>query len=322
MSRLPFYALALLLIVGLALPATFAEEEPAAPAPAKPKEEAKPKDEEKPAEEAKPEGPVIKIVEAGAEPRKEIRFKPTAGSKITTDASLLAGFNFGGMGGEMDIAIIADMTIDKGSKDGQFKLSGSLTKCEMKDDPNNPMAGQIKPMIDGLKGISFSGEYTEMGKWTANPAENLKGVPPQSAQLAQMVAVVFGGIMVEVPKDALGVGASWTSTRDDSTEKAESKTLATYKIEKIEGDRITLSFTSKQTATNQKLSMMGMEINVLKRTIDGSGTMTLDLALGVANVGTLKINSVQETDAMGNMENTFDGKQTTKAAAAATSETK
>ena len=68
--------------------------------------------------------------------------------------------------------------------------------------------------------------------------------------------------------------------------------------------------------------MMGMEINVLKRTIDGSGTMTLDLALGVANVGTLKINSVQETDAMGNMENTFDGKQSTKAAAAATSEPK
>lgn len=323
MSRLPLYVLALILAIGLIAPATSADDEPA-PAPVKPEEAEKPKDEEKPAEdEAAGTGePEIKIVEAGAEPRKALRFKPTPGSKLITDAHFVVGFNVGGMGGEMDITATAEMTIEKGAADAQYKLSGTFTKVEMKDDPNNPMAGQLKPMIDGLKGVTFEGEFNEHGKWVKNPGKNLGNVSPMSGQFAPMLAIVFGGIMLEVPTDAIGAGGSWTDKRDVTERGTAMKSSSTYKVETVEGDRVSLSFTTTRSAENQKTQMMGMEVTVLKATGKGSGTLTLDLGLGVASTGTLKMEMVQETDAMGNMENSVEGKQTTKAAAAATTEPK
>ncbi len=299
--------LTLLLALGLLAPATFADDE--APAPAKPKEEEAP---------AKPAGPVIKIVEAGAEPHVQLRFKPTPGSKLTTSAKLVVGFMMSGMGGTMDIDVICHMTVDKGSKDGQFKVSGKLAKCEMADDPNNPMTGQLKPMIDGLTGVTFTGEYSSLGKWLDNPAGNMENVPPQSAQFANMIGVIFGGIMVEVPEGAIGTGGSWTEDSDITERGTKMKSHSLYKVEKVEGDRVTLSYTTEREGANGKLNMMGMEVNVIKATGSGEGTMNLDLALGLANTATLKMKGVQETDAMGNIESTVEGKQTTKAGHATT----
>lgn len=315
MSKILPTALMLLLALVLVTPVALAEDPPATPKPAE-GDDTQPAagDDAKPEAEAKPAGPVITVIEKGTDPKVELRFRPTIGAKMTTETTLNVGFMVSGMGGTMVIRATLDMEIGKGTAEKEYALTGKLTKCAMDDDPNNPMAGQLKPMIDGLQGVTFAGQFNESGKWTTSPAKNMKGVPPQSKQFAAMVAVVFNDLILETPADALGVGGSWSDARSVKAQGSELTSKTTYKVTKIDGKVVTLSFTEERKGGATTLQMMGMQVQVKKVTASGTGSMTLDLANGIATAGAMKTKMTQETESMGNIESTMDGKLTTKVA--------
>lgn len=318
MSRFATLTLALLLALGFCMPTTFAEEEPA-PAPQPKEEEAKPEGDEKPAAET-PKA-VLKLVSAGAEPHAPLRFRPTVGSKVSIAAKLNGEFGAAGMGMQMPfgpIDVVIALEIGKGADDKHFAVNGVLEKVNAVADPNDPMAAGMKPMIDGLKGVTFTGEFNERGKWTKNPGANMKGVPSGSGQFAQLLTLLFGGVITEVPEEAVGIGGSWTHEVSNKMGTATIKTLTTYTVKSNAKGRVAVSYTEDRTGANYKMNLMGMELTVNSLVVKTTGEIQIDTALGLIVSGDLKMDNVQKTAEMGDITVKLAGTTKTSAGGAET----
>lgn len=172
-------------------------------------------------------------------------------------------------------------SVDKATEDVEDQLPASRNAFVTAGDPE--YSGDTD--VSSASGFQFGWRGQDNGQMNSlrlaapqDASDEARGTVEQAIMKLTALPIVF-------PEEEVGTGATWTV---DSRVTGESTLLQTtrYKVESIDGDRITLSVEVEQRPTLGALSFEGQaegteledkELDVLDSSTNSSGSITVDL---------------------------------------------
>lgn len=260
-------------------PAPAKTNAPAANQEAQPEAKSAPQASEEPA----------KVVEAGAEPRKELRVHPKPGDKQTATMTLktTVATTMTGMPSQSvkapTINMTYETTVKSVSEDGDISYEVVVKDASVPDEPGTlPQAVEpLKAALAGMQGLSGTGTVSARGQSKGFAFNFPTNVTPQTRQLVDQMKDAFVNLTALLPQEALGTGAKWEAKEPIKSQGATIDQTATYQLASAEGEHIVIKSTVAQSASNQKVevpSMPGMKLKLTKFVGKGTVSTTLDLA--------------------------------------------
>lgn len=230
----------------------------------------------------------VKLLEPGAEPRRELRFKPQIGDKqVLKFTTKMATETFLGdkpMPAFKIPAIMVPMslTVTGVAENGDISYDVSLAEPSLAEEPGSSpeMLKMMKSALSGLKGLMGSGKLSSRGVAISFNFKSA-GNDAQSKQMLAQMHDSMANISLMVPEQPVGQGAKWEINRPIKSQGVAITQISTYELLSMEGDQLTLKTTVKQTAGRQKAqlpNMAGGQAEVIKMTGAGSGEIAGSLA--------------------------------------------
>jgi hypothetical protein len=233
---------------------------------------------------------VVKLIEPGAEPRKELRYALKTGTKESID--LIMGMqmkmNIPGMPmpatkvPKMKMTMSVEITDKVGDKEAKYHFA--VTDAGVLDTPGvDPMVAtmtgtELKKVV-GMKGTAI---VDSRGFNRDSQLELPPGLNPQMKQMMEGTKQSMDQLSSPLPEEAVGVGAKWeliqTLTQNGITVKQ--KTL--FELVSIDGDKGVLKAGVMQSADRQNAAMPnlppGVKAELLSLNSTGDGEITFDLS--------------------------------------------
>ena len=245
-------------------------------------------------------GSQVKLLSAGAEPRKALRLHPKPGDKQTLTMTIKVGVAMKMGATENPPASMPPitMTLETTVKDvaGDITYDMVLKNAAVRDDPSAQpqMAAAMKAVVGNMKEISATVTISDRGVKKDTQMNVPAGTDPQAAQVIDQVKQSFASISSPLPEEEIGPGARWEARTPLKSEGMNIDQTATYELVSLEGDVMTARSTVTQRAANQKIqspAMPGMKIDLIQMTGQGSGTLTQDLGQVMPRDGKLDYHS-------------------------------
>jgi hypothetical protein len=244
--------------------------------------------------------PVIKLVDAGTEPRKPLRLHPRAGDKQTVVTTSQSGMEMEAEGQEIPtkaqpgMKSTIEVMVKNVASSGDITYEAVLSGIEAVDE-NGDMgsdADKMKAVFEAMKGIKSTATVSDRGIEQSSRTEAPPGSDPKFRQsVAQMKDSVMPDLVVNLPEEAVGVGAKWTTTEKSKMQGISIEEITTAEIVSIEREVVTLKVTLVQTAPPQTVSspgMPGLKLNMTQLDGTGGGSVTFDLGQTMPTKGTMK----------------------------------
>jgi hypothetical protein len=267
------------------------------------------------ASEAKPETKVatptssgpLKLLGAGAEPRKALRLHPTPGDKQTLSlhAKVALETKMGDVqpppiklpstAATLDIAV--DITVKDVSNKGDITYEVALGDASAAEEPAAgapPAAKAKKSALAGVKGMSATGTVSSHGFSKGFDFKAPPGTDPQTRLFMDLMKDVFVQLMTPLPEEAVGPGAKWEVKAPIQSHGIKVDQTATYELVSVEGENLRTKSTSTQRAANQKIDnpiMPGMKVDLTKWTGKGTSELGLDAGKLMPSSGTMELHS-------------------------------
>jgi hypothetical protein len=230
----------------------------------------------------------VKLLGAGADPKKVLRIHPTAGDKQTLTMSLKMGMEMQmgeGQGMPMKMPgmkVVMDSTTGAISPAGEISYETVITDASLSDEADvMPQVAQaMKTAIEGLKGSTGSGVMTDRGVIKDVTMKVPEGADPQLRQTMDQMKESFSKAGIQLPEEPVGIGAKWEVKMPVKSQGLTISQTATYELVSLEGDRLTARCALTQTAAKQKFSspaMPNVKIDLVKMEGKGTGETVLDL---------------------------------------------
>lgn len=255
--------------------------------------------------------PVVKLLEAGAEPRSDISYAFVKGSsqKMLMAMDMSMGMKMQGqtlpatalprMTMGMDAA-----TVDKNGA-GEFKVDSHLTTVSV--DPNGgqqeQMARALRPHLEAMKGLSMAYWVSPKGHVHDVKIGSPPGMPAAAQQLLNGMSQSFESMVTPLPAEPVGVGARWQVLSRTATGGADLLQSAIYTLKARAGSRATLEVKLVQLAANDTIvgpqMPAGMSAKIKSFTSGGSGTTQMDLKSVAPEGGTMRLRSVMDIAVQG-----------------------
>jgi hypothetical protein len=219
--------------------------------------------------------PAVTLLDAGAAPRQELRYRLEAGRTeygALSTSMQMRGTNMPAVSGPPMTMRMMMRTTDV-SADGVARYEFEVTAVETGNGGASPV---LDPAIGGwaridARGLFLEGDFALDALADGAEAEQLLGELNQSIQ--EMSA--------PFPVEAVGVGARWQVTSRIDAGGFRAEQTAEYTLLSRNGDRVELEVTVTQSADSQPVSMPGMppEIQARLESLEaaGSGTMNVNL---------------------------------------------
>ena len=252
----------------------------------------------------------VKLLEAGAEPRKGLRLHPSPGDKQTLHLTLKMAIEtkMGEMQSQAMKLPAMTMTMDTTVKDvsdkGDITYELVMGETTLADDPggNAQLAELMKTALGGIKGMSGTGTVSSRGLAKGMEFKVPTGVDAQTRQVMDQMRDSFSSIAAPLPEEAVGPGARWEAKIPIRSQGMTIDQTGTSELVSIEGDRLTTKSTFTQRASNQKVespAMPGLKVDLIKMNGTGTGESNYDLGKLLPIAGTTILHS--ETDMAMNM---------------------
>lgn len=231
-------------------------------------------------------GSQVKLLSAGAEPRKALRLHPKPGDKQTLTMTIKMGIAMKMGATENPPASMPPitMTMETTVKEvaGDITYDMLLKNAAVRDDPGAQpqMAAAMKAVVGNMKEISATVTISDRGVKKDTQMNVAAGTDPQAAQVIDQVKQSFASISAPLPEEEVGPGARWELRTPLKSQGMNIDQTATYELVSLEGDVLTARSTVTQRAANQKIqspAMPGMKIDMTQMNGQGSGTLTQDL---------------------------------------------
>jgi hypothetical protein len=244
----------------------------------------------KPADPAAGKGSVdgirLTLVDAGKEPRRTLRYRPVAGAKgqfeyVTTQKNKVSTVPHLTVQTTTMVADVEVLAVDAAGN-ADVRMSMHDMRTEM---PGQPGADEANALFEGFR-FHFAARMSPRGAMSntevgldADPSGKLGAVmKPMFDSLGQ----TMNQISVALPEEAVGVGAKWTLEGSMTLLGMTVTSTGTNTIESMSDDRVVLSTVMTGGVQDQKMTMSGIESEVHSMSMDGTGTVTLDLTSVVA----------------------------------------
>jgi hypothetical protein len=230
----------------------------------------------------------VKVLEAGADPRQELRLHPKPGDKQTVAMTIKLSLDtaIGEVPGQSmklpEIKMTSDFTVKSVSDGGDIACEMVISEASVADDGGG-MSQLLEPLsaaLSAMKGMTGTGTISSRGAGKGIELKVPANADAQTRQVMDQMKDAFSTMVVPMPKEAVGSGAKWTVNMPTKSQGISIEQTATYELASIEGDRLTVKLTLAQKAANQKIqnaAMPGLKLNLTKLTGQGTGTATFDL---------------------------------------------
>jgi hypothetical protein len=217
----------------------------------------------------------VKLLEAGAEPRKALRLHPAPDDKQTLTLSLK-------MGKSMNAKLTLDSTVKQVADDGSITYTLVLSDLSVGDMPGvAPAAAEgIKAALAAIKGMSGTGTVSSQGVSGELKVQAATSSNPMLSQFGGQMQELFAQFAIELPEQAVGAGAKWEVKRPMKSQGMTVDLTASYELVALEDDRLTIKGTRLETAANQTIqnpAMPGIKVTVNKMTGKDTLDYTVDL---------------------------------------------
>lgn len=252
----------------------------------------------------------VKLLEAGAEPRKVLHLHPSPGDKQTLRLTLKMAIET--KMGEMQnqamkipaMTMNMDTTVKDVSDKGDITYELVMGETTLADDPggNAQVAELVKAALGGVKGMSGTGTVSSRGLAKGMEFKVPPGADAQTRQVMDQMKNSFSSIAAPLPEEAVGPGARWEAKMPIKSQGMTIDQMTTCELVSIEGERVTTKSTFTQRASNQKIespAMPGLKVDLIKMIGTGTGESKIDLGKLLPSEGTTDLHS--ETDMALNM---------------------
>lgn len=238
-----------------------------------------------PAEAIVPPGgdPELTLIDAGALPRRAIRFAPAEGSKHTVvlrmDMQIQMSLGPQQMPAQvMPVQLMTmEITVDKVHSNGDIDYSFVYTEMELEDTPgvNPQIAAAMKDSLDQIVGIAGSGTATNRG-FTRRAEINVPdGAPAVIKQTMDGMKESLSRISSPVPEEPIGEGAQWKLNQVITANGMTLKQTSAHTVTELTEDGFAMEVTLNQTADPQDVKLPaipGASMRLVKLSTTGSGS--------------------------------------------------
>ena len=228
----------------------------------------------------------VKLLAAGAEPRRALRLRPKAGTVsqglITVQTAMtmaMAGTQMPSM--DMPAMKIPVTTrVESVSDNGEIHYTTTIGEVDVaaSGEAVPGMGDAMRASVSQLKGATTSARMDSRGNvTTAAVAQSAGQGTTQSPE--EQVNEALSDFAVPYPEELIGIGAKWECQRVIRNQGLTLNQTSVYELMSLTNDRAELKVTLRQTAANQKIAssmMAGMDADLQKLTGSGDGRIVVD----------------------------------------------
>jgi hypothetical protein len=219
----------------------------------------------------------VKVIDAGAAPRRALRYKLVQGTteSVTMRQKISMNIEMGGMALPSQslpaTVITSRLTVSEVKANGVASIAGEFVSVDIDADGADPMIVEaMRPQLAGLNGVTMSytmnpnGEVSKMEFGANAPAAM------QSLGSTEQLSVAF-------PTEPVGVGARWKASRPVTQSGMTILQDAEYVLKSLGADSMVLDIALVQSAKDQVMSAAAMPpgASAKLRSLDGKGTSTV-----------------------------------------------
>jgi len=254
----------------------------------------------------------VKLLDAGAEPRKELRLHPAPDTKqtLTMTLKMAADTKMGQAAAPAmklpALKMVLDADVKKVADNGTITYALVLSDLEVSETAGTApeVARAMKAAFAGVKGMTGTGTVSSQGISEGFDVKAAAASNPQTAQFSGQLKELFGQLVAPLPEESVGVGARWEVKGKIKSQGMTVDQTATYELVSLEDERISVKSATVQQASAQQIqnpAMPNMKVGLTKLTGKTTMDRTIDLAQVLPVTGTAK--SHTETDMSMNMGN-------------------
>lgn len=244
--------------------------------------------------------PVVKLLEAGAEPRKKLRLALVEGSTVRAALTMKFGIQLEADGKPLPSSAIPPIRVDLGTTVNEVKDSGdarigfAYERIEVVDDgsADKSVVEQVRQSgIDKLANLKGETTVTRRGVAKDSSIDLPEDLPPALEQVVGQLSQQTGNLTVPFPEEAVGEGAKWNATTSVDAGGIEAELVLTYTLRQLDGDQYVLDVSYEQTADRQKADLPGVpegtEVELRDLLVKGTGEIAGNVASVLPTLSTL-----------------------------------
>jgi hypothetical protein len=249
----------------------------------------------------------VKLLEAGAEPRKVLRLHPTSDDKQTLILTVKST--------KADLKVTLDATVKQVAGDGTITYALVLSDLDPGAKPGVPAeaAEAMKGVLNSLKGVSGTGTVSSQGICAAIKVQSGSGSNPFAGLIMDQLRDLLRQLVVPLPEEAVGPGAKWEVKGPIKSQDLTIDNTSTCELVSLEGERAVIEDTTVQSASNQKIQnplVPGMKTDLTRMTAKGTSKRTVDLAHVLPIIGSAKYHKeTVGTISMGGQKQSVNSKE-------------
>ena len=243
---------------------------------------------------ADPDGgrvPTVNLLEAGAEPRRQLRLALVEGTVIRASLTVKFGLQLESQGKPLPATPIPPVRVDLGARVDKVSENGNATvgfgfeRIDVVDDGSAPpdVVEQVRRSgIDRLTALRGATTITRRGVPVEHSLQVPEDLPRNLEQVVDQLSQQTASLTVPFPAEAVGPGARWRATSDLETGTIATRLVLSYVLRQAEGDRYVLDVAYEQTAPRQKAELpnlpAGTEVEIRDFLVSGKGEVNGTLA--------------------------------------------
>ncbi|HRP62656.1 MAG TPA: DUF6263 family protein [Phycisphaerales bacterium] len=233
---------------------------------------------------AKP-APVVRLLDAGAEPRRELRLSPKAGAKQVVEMSqrmsmeqAVGGFSMPAT--NMPETIITIEYEVESVADGVITYNAEVTGAEVKESQGvQPQVLQaMKRSYESAIGTKFRTTMNNRGIISSLEMQSAGRQDPLQGQQMESLREAMRNMMMPLPSEAIGVGGSWQVYTVNDLNGFTVETTTVLKVVSLDGDNVELEVAVSMDADEQNMNAPGMPagstVRLMSLDADGKGKST------------------------------------------------
>lgn len=232
---------------------------------------------------------VITLLDAGAEPHRELRYRFDEGYSETASMELDVQMSASMAGLQIQqealptIRLSISLNATEVSDDGTARYEFAIGSAEVVEDTDTDpgIAAAVRDSLGQMSSTSGWSLIDARGAILERDLELPAGGDDQLSQVLDSAEQSLEQMSVPLPAEPVGVGAQWEGTRDIESGGFSVTQTAIYTLNSIEDDDLTLGVTLTQTASEQNVEMAGLPpgFEASLDSLESAGTGTIQTNL-------------------------------------------
>jgi hypothetical protein len=229
----------------------------------------------------------VRLIEAGAEPRQQLRVHAKAGDKqsLATAIKMDMEMKMGGLDAPAmkmpALKLVVDSTIKSVAENGDVTYDLLVSDSSVADDPDvmPQISDAMKAAFGAMKGATGTGRMSSRGIVTEVKMAPVANTGARDANSLDQINETVKNMAIPLPEEAIGPGAKWEAKSKIKSQGMTLDQVATYELVSVDSQSATIKTDIVQTAAKQKIqspSMPGMMVDLTKMSGKATGEAKLD----------------------------------------------